>query len=105
MNVASRIAFRKSARQDRRLLHEAASDKNHAFHSTAVHMKQEAALRNNPMLLRHVLNDPTHALHRKAQIINARKTTTVRRPAYSSLPYGSSRYYSSAPTKLRRPVQ
>jgi hypothetical protein len=107
MDVASRKNFRKSASQDSTLLQEAIRNKNHAFHSTAVHMEQEEALRDNPSLLRHVLKDPEHPLYKRAPKFNSRKTRrTVRRPAdtgsSSSAYTGSS---SSAPTKRRRLVQ
>jgi len=72
MDVASRRQFRKLAGQDSALLKEAAKDKNHAYHSTAIHMKKEAALRKNPKLLKQALNDPNHALHGTAHTVKAR---------------------------------
>jgi len=71
MDVASRRRFRKLAGQDSALLNEAAKDKNHAYHSTAIHMKKEGALRKNPKLLKQALNDPNHALHGTAHTVKA----------------------------------
>jgi len=81
MDVASRRRFRKIAGQNSALLKEAAKDKSHAFHSTAIHMKQEAALRNNPKLLKEALKKPSHALHGAAQTVkaqNSRRKATLR---------------------------
>lgn len=81
MDVASRRQFRKHAAQDSALLHEAAKDENHAFHSTAIHMKQEAALRKNPKLLKQALKNPKHALHGAAHTVkaqNSRRKQTLR---------------------------
>jgi len=71
MDVASRRQFRKIASQNSTLLNEAAKDKNHAFHSTAIHMKQEAALRRKPKLLKQALRDPKHPLHEAALTVEA----------------------------------
>jgi len=81
MDVDSRRQFRKTAAQDSALLKEAAKDKNHAFHSTAIHMKKEEALRKNPNLLNQAINDPNHALHKSAHTVkaqNTRQTKTLR---------------------------
>jgi len=81
MDVDSRRQFRKSAAQDSALLKEAAKDKNHAYHSTAIHMKQEAALRKNPKLLKQALRNPDHALHGTAHTVkaqNSRRKATLR---------------------------
>jgi hypothetical protein len=81
MDVASRRQFRKSAKQNSALLNEAAKDKNHAFHSTAIHIKQEAALRKNPKLLKQALKNSNHALHGTAQTVkaqNSRRKATLR---------------------------
>jgi len=81
MDVASRRKFRKSAAQDSALLNAAAKDKNHPYHSTAIHMKQEEALRKNQNLLNTALNDPKHALHGAAQTVkaqNSRRKATYR---------------------------
>jgi len=81
MDVASRRQFRKSATQNSALLNEAAKDKNHAYHSTAIHIKQEAALRKNPKLLKQALRDPGHALHGTAHTVKAqnnRRKATLR---------------------------
>ena len=74
MDVASRRQFRKLASQNPALLKEAAKDKKHAYHSTAIHIKQEAALKKNPKLLKKALNDPKHALHATAQTVKAQNT-------------------------------
>jgi len=71
MDVASRRQFRKLAGQDSALLNKAAKDKNHAYHSTAIHMKKEGALGKNPKLLKQALNDPNHALHGTAHTVKA----------------------------------
>jgi len=71
MDVDSRRQFRKLAGQDSALLKEAAKDKNHAYHSTAIHMKKEAAVRNNPKLFKQALSDPNHALHGSAHTVKA----------------------------------
>jgi len=81
MDVDSRRQFRKSAGQNSALLNEAAKDKNHAYHSTAIHMKQEAALKKNPKLLKQASNNPDHALHATAHTVkaqNSRRRATVR---------------------------
>jgi len=81
MDVASRRKFRKLAGQDSALLNEAAKDKNHAYHSTAIHMKQEGALRKNPKLLKQALGNPKHALHGAAQTVkaqNSRRKATLK---------------------------
>ena len=81
MDVASRRRFRKSAGQNSALLNEAAKDKNHPYHSTAIHMKQEAALRKNPKLLKQALKNPKHALHGAAHTVkaqNSRRKATLR---------------------------
>ena len=81
MDVASRRRFRKSAGQNSALLNEAAKDKNHPYHSTAIHMKQEAALKKNPKLLKQALKDPKHALHGAAHTVkaqNSRRKATLR---------------------------
>jgi len=80
-DVASRRRFRKSANQDKALLDKAAKDKNHDFHSTAIHMKQEEALRKNPKLLKQALGNSKHALHGTAQTVKAqndRRKKTLR---------------------------
>ena len=74
MDVASRRQFRKSASLNKALLNEAAKDKNHAYHSTAIHMKQEAALRKNPKLLKQALKNSNHALHGAAHTVKAQNT-------------------------------
>jgi len=74
MDVASRRQFRKHAAQDSALLNEAAKNENHAFHSTAIHMKQEAALKKNPKLLKQALKNPKHALHGAAHTVKAQNT-------------------------------
>jgi hypothetical protein len=66
MDVASRRRFRASAGQNSDLLKEAVKDKNHPYHSTAIHMKQEGALRENPKLLKQALSNPKHKLHAAA---------------------------------------
>jgi len=71
MDVASRRQFRKDAAQNSALLKEASKDKNHPYHSTAIHMKKEDAVRNNPKLLKQALNDPNHALHSSAHTVKA----------------------------------
>jgi len=71
MDVASRRQFRKDAAQNSALLKEAAKDENHAFHSTAIHMRKEDAVRNNPKLLKEALNNPDHALHTSANTVKA----------------------------------
>jgi hypothetical protein len=73
-DVASRRQFRKIAGQDSDLLKEAAKDPNHAFHSTAIHMKKEEALRKNPRLLNKALKDRDHPLHQHAQTVKAQNT-------------------------------
>lgn len=73
-DVASRRQFRKSAAQNSALLNEAAKDKSHPYHSTAIHMKKEAALKKNPKLLKQALNNPKHALHGTAQTVKAQNT-------------------------------
>jgi len=81
MDVASRRQFRKSAALNSALLNDAAKDKNHPYHSTAIHMKQEAALRKNPKLLKQALNNPKHALHGTANTVkaqNSRRKATLR---------------------------
>jgi len=81
MDVDSRRQFRKSAAQDSALLKEAAKDKNHAYHSTAIHMKQEEALRKNPKLLKQASSNPNHALYETAQTVkeqNKRRKATLR---------------------------
>jgi hypothetical protein len=81
MDVASRRRFRKVAGQDSALLNEAANDKTHAYHSTAIHMKQEAAVRKNPKLLKEALKKSTHPLHGAAQTVkaqNSRRKATLR---------------------------
>jgi hypothetical protein len=81
MDVASRRRFRKFAGQNSAILNEAAKDKNHAYHSTAIHMKQEAALKKNPKLLKQALTNPNHALHGAAHTVkaqNSRRKTTLR---------------------------
>jgi len=74
MDVASRRRFRASAGQNSDLLKEAAKDKNHPYHSTAIHMKQEGALRKNPKLLKQALNNPNHALYGAAHTVKAQNT-------------------------------
>lgn len=74
MDVDSRRHFRTIAGQDSALLNKAAKDKNHAFHSTAIHMKQEAAVRKNPILFEQALSNPKHALHGAAHIVKAQNT-------------------------------
>jgi hypothetical protein len=71
MDVASRRQFRKDAAQNSDLLKAAAKDENHAYHSTAIHMKKEEAVRKNPKLLQQALNDPNHALHTSANTVKA----------------------------------
>jgi len=81
MDVASRRRFRKVAGQDSTLLKEAAKDKNHPYHSTAIHMKQEEAVRKNSKLLGKALGDPSHPLHGAAQTVkaqNGRRKATLR---------------------------
>jgi len=81
MDVASRRQFRKSAGQNSALLNEAAKDKNHVYHSTAIHMKKEAALRKNPKLLKQALSNPDHALYATAHTVkaqNSRRKAAVR---------------------------
>jgi len=81
MDVASRRRFRKSVGQNNALLNEAAKDKTHPYHSTAIHMKQEAALRKNPKLLKQALKNPKHALHETAHTVkaqNVRRKKTLR---------------------------
>jgi len=80
-DVASRRQFRKIAGQDSDLLKEAAKDPNHAFHSTAIHMKKEEALRKNPKLLNKALKDSSHPLYKQAQTVktqNNRRKATLR---------------------------
>jgi len=82
MDVASRRQFRKLASQNNALLNEAAKDRNHAFHSTAIHMKQETALRKNPKLLKQALKDSTHPLHGTALTVkaqNSRRKATLQK--------------------------
>jgi len=74
MDVASRRRFRKLAGQNSALLNEAAKDKNHAYHSTAIHMKQEAALRKNSKLLKQASENPKHALHGAALTVKAQNS-------------------------------
>jgi len=81
MDVGSRRRFRKTAGQDSALLREAAKNKNHRFHSTAIHMKQEEAVRKNPKLFNQALNNPEHALHGAAHTVkaqNGRRKATLR---------------------------
>jgi len=81
MDVASRRRFRTLAGQNSDLLNEAAKDKNHAYHSTAIHMKQEGALRKNPKLLKQALSNPNHALYGAAHTVkaqNSRRKATLR---------------------------
>jgi len=81
MDVASRRQFRKSAALNSALLNEAAKDKKNPYHSTAIHMKQEAALRRNPKLLKQALRNPKHALHGTAHTVkaqNSRRKATLR---------------------------
>ena len=81
MDVDSRRRFRKLAGQNSALLNEAAKDKKHAYHSTAIHMKQEAALRKNHKLLNEALKNPNHALNEAAQTVkaqNSRRRATLR---------------------------
>jgi len=81
MDVASRRRFRKLAGQNSALLNEAAKDKNNAYHSTAIHMKQEAALRKNRKLFNEALNNPDHALNGAARTVkaqNSRRQATLR---------------------------
>ena len=73
-DVASRRQFRKIAAQDNDLLKEAAKDPNHAFHSTAIHMKKEEALRKNPKLLNKALKDSSHPLYKQALTVKAQNT-------------------------------
>jgi hypothetical protein len=88
MDVSSRKRFRMVAGQDSALLNEAAKNKNHDYHSTAIHMKQEAALRKqkaalrkNHKLLKQALRNPNHALHEVAHTVkaqNSRRKATIR---------------------------
>jgi hypothetical protein len=81
MDVASRRRFRKLAGQNSALLDKAAKDKNHAYHSTAIHMKQEAALRKNSKLLKQASENSNHALHGAALTVkaqNSRRKATFR---------------------------
>jgi hypothetical protein len=81
MDVGSRRQFRKLAGQDSALLREASKDKNHAFHSTAIHMKQEDAVRKNSKLLKQALGNSNHPLHGAAHTVkaqNKRRRTALR---------------------------
>jgi len=81
MDVGSRRRFRKTAGQDSALLKEAARNKDHPFHSTAIHMKQEEAVRKNPKLFKQAMNNPEHALHGAAHTVkaqNGRRKATLR---------------------------
>jgi hypothetical protein len=73
-DVESRRQFRKIAGQDSDLLKEAAKDPGHAFHSTAIHMKKEEALRKNPRLLNKALKDESHPLYKHALTVKAQNT-------------------------------
>ena len=79
--VEERRQFRMVASQNKALINEAVHDKNHPYHSTAVHMQQEDALRRKPKLMQQALNDPNHSLHRTAQTVqlqNARRKANLR---------------------------
>jgi len=74
MDVDSRRRFRQLAGQNSALLNEAAKDENHAYHSTAIHMKQEAALTKNPKLLKQALTDSNHPLNGAAYTVKAQNS-------------------------------
>jgi hypothetical protein len=82
MDVASRRQFRKAAALNSALLLKAEEDEKNPYHSTAIHMMQEAALRTNPKLLKQALRNPKHALHKKAlstvKARNSRRKATLR---------------------------
>jgi hypothetical protein len=81
-SLGARRNFRKQV--GRKGIARAANDPNHRFHSTAVNMQKEAALRKNPKLMEKALANHDHPLHRKA----TRMTEQENRNAFAELPGG-----------------